>query len=310
MPDGRDREGDERAAAGAVEHDAQRQQRVRGAPLDRDERAEQRDAGGEEATVSGSPQLVRLGVREAVDDGEQAARGGQHAGQVEARAVGVRRVGDERDRADGGRDREGEVDVHREAPGEVLGEDAAEQQADRAAGTGDGAEDAERACAVAAGRERRRQQRERGGREQRAEDALHGAGADEHLEALRCAADGGRGGEAEQAGDERPLAAEEVAELAAQQQQAAEGERVGRHDPLPRAVGEVQRVLCRGQRDVHDGGVEHDHQLRDAEHREDRPAPAGGRNRVERSGHRAVPSAVCDVEAEIRLSKWRKDLNL
>ena len=39
--------------------------------------------------------------------------------------------------------------------------------------------------------------------------------------------------EAEQAGDERPLAPEEVAELAAEQQQAAEGQRVGGDDPLP-----------------------------------------------------------------------------
>ena len=82
------------------------------------------------------------------------------------------------------------------------------------------------------GRERRRQQRERRGREQGAEDALQRACADEHLEALRGAADGGGGREAEQAGDERPLAAEEIAELAAEQQQAAEGQRVGRDDPL------------------------------------------------------------------------------
>ena len=142
------------------------------------------------------------------------------------------RVGDERDPADGRRDGEREVHVHREAPGEVLGQNAAEQQADRAAGAGDGAEDAECAGAIRAGRERGRQQRERGGGEQRTEDALQRACADEHLEALRGAADRGRGGEAEQARDERPLAAEEVAELAAEQQQAAEGQRIGRDDPL------------------------------------------------------------------------------
>ena len=209
----------------------------------------------------------------------------------------------------GGRDREGEVDVHREAPGQVLGEDAAEQQADRTAGAGDGAEDAERPGALAAGRERRRQQRERGGGEQRAEHALQRAGGDEHLEALRGAADGGRGGEAEQADDERPLAAEEVAELAAEQQQAAEGQRVGRDDPLARAVGEVQRLLGRRQRDVHDGRVEHDHQLGDAEDGEDRPAPGVGGVEWGWSGHRVVPFGGLRRSKWRSLSKWRCYLN-
>ena len=41
---------------------------------------------------------------------------------------------------------------------------------------------------------------------------------------------------------------------------------------LPVVVGEVQRPLRGGQRDIDDGCVEHDHQLREAEDREDRPA--------------------------------------
>src|ERR1019366_2658352 len=35
---------------------------------------------------------------------------------------------------------------------------------------------------------------------------------------------------------------------------------------------EAERALCRGQRDVHDRRVEDDHQLGDAEHRQDQPA--------------------------------------
>ena len=69
------------------------------------------------------------------------------------------------------------------------------------------------------------------------------------------------------------LAAEEVAEAAAEQQQAAERERVGGDDPLAGVVGEAEVVLRDGQRDVHDRRVEHDHQLGDAEQRED-PASA------------------------------------
>ena len=89
--------------------------------------------------------------------------------------------------------------------------------------------------------EGRGQQRERGGREQRAEDALQRAGGDEHAEALGGAAERRGDGEAEQAGDEDALAAEEVADAAAEQQQAAEGERVGGDDPLAAVVGEVER---------------------------------------------------------------------
>ena len=48
-----------------------------------------------------------------------------------------------------------------------------------------------------------------------------GAGGDEHAEALGGAADGRSDGEAEQAGDEGALAAEEVADAAAEQQQAS-----------------------------------------------------------------------------------------
>ena len=142
----------------------------------------------------------------------------------------------------------------------------------RAAGAGDRAEDAERLGALGGLGERRGQQRERGGREQRAEHALQGAGADEQAEALRGAAERGCAGEAEQAGDEGPLAAEQVADAAAEQQQAAEGQRVGRDDPLAVVVGEAEVLLRGGQRDVHDRHVEHDHQLGDADDREDQPA--------------------------------------
>ena len=82
--------------------------------------------------------------------------------------------------------------------------------------------------------------------------------------------------EADQPADERPLAPEQVAELAAQQQQAAERQRVRGDDPLPVVGGEMQRALRRGQRDVHDRRVEHDHQLRDRQQRQDRP-PVGRR---------------------------------
>ena len=60
---------------------------------------------------------------------------------------------------------------------------------------------------------------------------------------MRRSADRGGEGEADQAGDERPLAAEDVTDLAAEQQQAAERQRVGGDDPLAVGVAEVERLL-------------------------------------------------------------------
>ena len=98
--------------------------------------------------------------------------------------------------------------------------------------------DAERLAALLGIGERRRQQRQRGRCEQRAEDALQRAGRDEHLEALREAAERARDGEAAEADDERALAPEEVADAPAEQQQAAERQRVRGDDPLALVVGE------------------------------------------------------------------------
>jgi hypothetical protein len=79
-----------------------------------------------------------------------------------------------------------------------------------------------------------------------------------------------------EATDERPLATEQVAQLAADEQEAAEGQGVGGDDPLPVVDGEVKRALRRRERDVHDRGVQHHHQLSDAEEREDRPSIGAG----------------------------------
>ena len=49
---------------------------------------------------------------------------------------------------------------------------------------------------------------------------------------------------------------------AAEQQQAAEGQRVGVDDPLQAGAREAERPLNVGQRDVDDRGVEHHHELR------------------------------------------------
>ena len=58
---------------------------------------------------------------------------------------------------------------------------------------------------------------------------------------------------------------------APQQQKTAEHQRVGVHHPLQAVDGEVQVVLDRRQGDVHDGRVEHDHELGHADQHQDNP---------------------------------------
>ena len=83
------------------------------------------------------------------------------------------------------------------------------------------------------------------------ERALQGPGPEEHRPVLRQPTQSGGGGEAEEADDEHPLAAHEVGYPPADQQQAAERQRVRRQGPL--AVGErdVQGTLGRGEGDSH-----------------------------------------------------------
>ena len=80
----------------------------------------------------------------------------------------------------------------------------------------------------------------------------------------------GQRGEREQdeAGDEQPAAAEQVGHAAAQQQEAAEGERVGVDDPREVVLGELEVAADRRQRDVDDRRVEHDDELRQREQRQ------------------------------------------
>ncbi len=79
-------------------------------------------------------------------------------------------------------------------------------------------------------------------------------------------------GEAHHAEDQHPLAADQVREPAADQQQSAEGQRVGGHHPLPVRVVEPQVMLGGRQRDVHHRGVKHHHQLCQADDGKDQPA--------------------------------------
>ena len=82
------------------------------------------------------------------------------------------------------------------------------------------------------------------------------------------------GGEERQPGHEQAPPSEQVGHAPAEQQHAAEQDRVGGHHPLQALLAEVQVGLDRRQRDVDDRHVEHDHELCGDDHRERDPAPA------------------------------------
>jgi hypothetical protein len=90
-----------------------------------------------------------------------------------------------------------------------------------------------------------------------------------------------------QAGEEDPLATEQVGHAAAEQQESAEGDRVGGDHPLHALLGDAQVLLDRRDRDVHDRDVEDGHEERRADDPEDQPAA-----RIRLSdyvGHRVPP---------------------
>jgi hypothetical protein len=89
---------------------------------------------------------------------------------------------------------------------------------------GDGCPDAERPVALLALGEHDGQQRQRGGGQQRAAEPLQRAGGDEQRRVLRQAAEQRGDGEDDRAQDEDLAPADAVGQLAAEQQEAAEGE--------------------------------------------------------------------------------------
>jgi hypothetical protein len=73
------------------------------------------------------------------------------------------------------------------------------------------------------------------------------------------------GGEEPDAGQEHAPVAEEVAQPAAEQQEAAEGQQIRVHDPGKRRLREAEVVPDRRQRDVHDRAVKDDHEVSETE---------------------------------------------
>ena len=165
-----------------------------------------------------------------------------------------------------------QVDEEDPVPGQRVGEHAAEQHADRAAAGHDEAEDAHRLRALARFGEQVHDQRERDRGDDGAADALHRACGDEQPLRGRQAARERRDREQRDSAQEQPARAEQVGEPPAEQQEAAEGQEVGVHDPRERRLREAEVVPDRRQRDVHDRRVEDDHQVAQTEEVQGEPA--------------------------------------
>jgi len=164
------------------------------------------------------------------------------------------------------------VDVEDPGPGEVRREHAAEQDADGSAAARRRSPDAERGVALATFPEDRHQEREARGREECAAETLETAEDDERSGRPGQAAERGAEGEERDAADEDAPAAEQVCEAPAEQEEAAEDDCVGGDHPLEARLGKAEIVLDRGQGDVHDRHVEHDHELRGDDQGKSRPA--------------------------------------
>ena len=153
-----------------------------------------------------------------------------------------------------------------------AGQHAAEQDADGAAAGHHEAEDAHRLGPVTGSAEQPHDQgqgdRGHGGAGQTLDRTAH----DEERRAGRQAADGRGDREGDHTAEEHPAVADQVAEPPGQQQEAAEGEQVGVHDPGERGLREAEVGADGGQGDVHDALVEHDHQVAQAQHVKGQPA--------------------------------------
>jgi hypothetical protein len=198
--------------------------------------------------------------------------------------VDVARLRHEPEREQEGCDADGHVDEEDPRPGEVLRQRAAEDEADRRAADRDCRPHGKRAGTLGALLEGGRDDRERGGRDQRGAEALQRPRPDQHALAAGEPIEERGAGEDDEADQEKALAAQQVAKAAAEEQEAAEDEGVGVDDPLQTAVGEVEVRLDRRQGDVHDRRVEDDHELRQADEDEDDPRVGGG------ASHGCTPS--------------------
>ena len=196
--------------------------------------------------------------------------------------AGVAALGEEKRCQREAGDSDGDVDEEDPLPAQSVREDAAEQHAGRGTEAADGAPDAKGDVALTPLGEGDGEDRERGRRDDRRAEPLERAGSDQRRLRPRQPREEGGEREDDDADEEDASASEQVGGAPAQEQEAAEDERVRADHPLEVFLREPEVDLNRGQRDVHDRDVQDDHELDDAQERQSQPFALSGNHHVVR----------------------------
>jgi hypothetical protein len=183
-------------------------------------------------------------------------------------------------------DRHRHVDQEDRAPADRAGEDPAQDRPAGQAHAGGAAPDRQRPPASVSLGEGVRDERQRARHQPRRSGTLDDSSGDERRHRAGDAARGAPQSEDRQPDEKAAAGAEAVSERAGGQQQGGEDKRVTVDDPLSGREAAAQLGDDRPQCDVHDRGVERDHQKLQAERGEteagapvqiDAAAPAGAR---------------------------------
>jgi hypothetical protein len=272
QPGGNEEHRDVRGPHRPHAEDAQPHQRLDRAALDHEERREEQERDPADDQRVRRPPALLLRLDDRVDEDQEPGGHRHRTREVErlVRAL-VLRLRHVPERGDEDGDPHWNVDVEDPWPRKGVDEDAAEQQPDSAAADCDRGPDRHRLRPLRTLGEGRRDDRERRRRDERRAQPLEAAADDQHLGARRECIQQRRDREDHDAGEEDPLAADEVACAPAEQQEATEDERVRVDDPLQVGVRHLEVALDRRERDVHDRRVEDDHELRHADEHQNEP---------------------------------------
>ncbi len=267
--EGADRdEGEVGPGDAAVFEQGQVEQRRPGPALPDHERGQQQGREPAEQRRLGGLQGV-AGPDDGQDEQGDPGRHGHGARDIQLPPAPRLVWGQQPHRGDQQRDADRDVDEEDQPPG-GLDQQAAEHRAGREARRDNRAVGAQGAAAFLLPGPTGDQQGQTRGRQHGRSDPLHHPGGDQQARLDGQTPGDARRDEHHQADPVHPGPAVDVGEPPAQQQEPAEGDRVGADQPLQRRGGDVQLTLYRGQRDVDDGEVQHDHELRHRQRQQQR----------------------------------------
>ena len=229
-----------RAGQRANRENAQRDERVPEARLERDEGRQERDCGAAEPDrVRRGPAVVRR--RDDVIDAEH-QRGGDQNGARDVHAVAQTQslvLFDQPGAEDHRGDADRHVDEEDPVPVDPLGQEPAGEQTQRAAARDDQREDAHRLRALRRLLKLRDDDGDDHARGQRATEALQEAADDQVVRALGEPGPDRRDGEEEDPGQEDLAAPDQVTQPSRHQEEAPVGDQVGVDDPGQAGRGEA-----------------------------------------------------------------------